>query len=189
MSAATGGGDCGSGALAAGVAKFVTINLPPGMNVVVKGIVVSLTGGVVAEIGGGKFANGAYTATFGYLFNYLSKPDDFLGPESSSFATQRRADPVYAPGEEPSDAKVWAASAVVIGAPIVAAGAVVAAPVIVENAALIWRIGTTAAKIYDLLTRPLPPTILNEPPPQPPAIIRQVPQAPPKGGVPPLKVN
>lgn len=33
---------------------------------------VSTVGGTASIIGGGKFANGAQTAAFGYMFNYLA---------------------------------------------------------------------------------------------------------------------
>lgn len=35
----------------------------------------SVVGGASAVLGGGKFANGAYTAAFGYLFNHCSNPN------------------------------------------------------------------------------------------------------------------
>ncbi|MDD5330561.1 MAG: hypothetical protein PHX38_11175, partial [Sulfuricella sp.] len=68
------GGDCGSGALAAGFGKFATQNMPS----VFKGSTgyelayVTVVGGTASVLGGGKFENGATTAAFGYLFNYLS---------------------------------------------------------------------------------------------------------------------
>jgi len=66
-SAAASGGSCGSGALAgaagAGAAPFVSKNfaLATAESAVV--------GGVASVAGGGKFANGAITGAFGYLFN------------------------------------------------------------------------------------------------------------------------
>jgi RHS repeat-associated protein len=65
VSNSVGGGDCGSGALSAVAAKVTTIATggdPVGA---------ILAGGVGAVVGGGKFANGALTATYGYLFNHL----------------------------------------------------------------------------------------------------------------------
>jgi hypothetical protein len=45
--------------------------------------VTTVVGGTVSVIGGGKFANGAAQAGFGYLFNHLgSSPEDSLTPAS-----------------------------------------------------------------------------------------------------------
>ncbi|MNQ42046.1 hypothetical protein D3C85_557410 [compost metagenome] len=68
------GGDCGSGALAAGVAAYGSANMPS----VLKGnfgyeiAFTSTLGGIASVAGGGKFANGAMTAAFGYIFNYCA---------------------------------------------------------------------------------------------------------------------
>jgi hypothetical protein len=72
-SAAASGGDCKSGALAAGFGKAATLAMPaiglgnahPGYQMAY----VSVVGGTASVIGGGKFANGAATAAFGYLYN------------------------------------------------------------------------------------------------------------------------
>ncbi len=71
ISAEMSGDQCGSGALAAGVAKAATFAID-GLDPIGKGIAVSVIGGTASTIGGGKFANGAQTAAYGYLFNELS---------------------------------------------------------------------------------------------------------------------
>jgi hypothetical protein len=73
-SAAASGGSCGSGALAAGFGKIATINMTStsfGGNHALRMAYVSVVGGTASVLGGGKFANGAQTAAFGYLFNEL----------------------------------------------------------------------------------------------------------------------
>jgi RHS repeat-associated protein len=70
VSASISGGSCGSGAIAAGFAKFASAELLSGVSdPVAKGIVVAAIGGTASVLGGGKFANGAATAAFGYLFS------------------------------------------------------------------------------------------------------------------------
>ncbi|KNZ32896.1 MAG: hypothetical protein AD742_09335 [Methylibium sp. NZG] len=61
-------GECGPSALAAAVGKGAT-ELSGGLGPVGKGLVTALAGGTASVIGGGKFANGAFQAGFGYLFN------------------------------------------------------------------------------------------------------------------------
>jgi RHS repeat-associated protein len=61
ISAEAGGGSCGRGAMSAVAGLEGTKYGPVGAIV---------AGGTVSAIGGGKFANGATTAAFGYLFNY-----------------------------------------------------------------------------------------------------------------------
>jgi RHS repeat-associated protein len=61
ISAAAGGGNCGTGALS-GVAGLA--GTPYGM------IGAMVAGGTASVLGGGKFANGAATGAFGYLFNH-----------------------------------------------------------------------------------------------------------------------
>jgi RHS repeat-associated protein len=76
-SAELGGGNCGQGALAAGFGKAMTIasrgfvqGFEPGFGRLAVGTTIAaFTGGIAAELGGGKFANGAQTAAMGYLFN------------------------------------------------------------------------------------------------------------------------
>lgn len=72
LSASISGGDCQSGALSAGFGKLATINMPGFVsgNRAFEMAYVSVAGGTASVLGGGKFANGAQTAAFGYLFNY-----------------------------------------------------------------------------------------------------------------------
>jgi len=68
VSAAAGGGQCGSGAMSAGLAQLsggLTKDWSFDAQLVAKAVV----GGTASVIGGGKFANGALTASFGHLFN------------------------------------------------------------------------------------------------------------------------
>lgn len=72
LSAEASGGDCGPGALSAGVTAAWTqsgIQFDSfGANLTVQ----STVGGIAAELSGGSFAQGAVTGAFGYLFNYCS---------------------------------------------------------------------------------------------------------------------
>ncbi len=65
LSASAGGGSCATGAASAVVGKLVTYATSGVQNPVVQGIIVAVSGG--------KFANGALTAGFGYLFNALQE--------------------------------------------------------------------------------------------------------------------
>jgi hypothetical protein len=77
VSGAVGDGGCGRGAASAVAGKFAT-NFSDG-----NFIATIVAGGTVSVIGGGKFSNGALTASFGYLYNYCSSVGDcakgFLG--------------------------------------------------------------------------------------------------------------
>src|SRR5262249_39241215 len=61
-------GRCGSGALSGAVGSFAG-PLLTGLSFESKLISTSVLGGLASVAGGGKFANGAVTAAFGYLFN------------------------------------------------------------------------------------------------------------------------
>jgi RHS repeat-associated protein len=65
---AVSGAGCGRGAAAAVVGKFAS-NLTYNANPVVGFAVATVAGGTASVITGGKFASGAKTAAFGYLFN------------------------------------------------------------------------------------------------------------------------
>jgi RHS repeat-associated protein len=74
ISAAMGGESCGRGALSAVAGKWAT-NATSGLGdgfgaEVARFTAAVVAGGVASEIAGGKFANGAETAAYGYLFNY-----------------------------------------------------------------------------------------------------------------------
>jgi hypothetical protein len=71
LMASTGGGTCGSGAAAGAVPAFAG-PLINGESFSVRALVLNTTlGGLAAVAGGGKFANGAVTGAFGYLFNQV----------------------------------------------------------------------------------------------------------------------
>jgi len=81
-SAAASGGNCGQGALAAGFGKLATVGMPTAFqeNHAYGMTYASVVGGTASVLGGGKFANGATTAAFGYLFNEMLHPRN-LSPE------------------------------------------------------------------------------------------------------------
>jgi hypothetical protein len=84
ISASMSGGNCGSGALSAGIADYAANNMPGAFNanIAAQTAYVAIVGGTTSVIAGGKFENGAQTAAFGYLFNelmhggYRNGPDD-----------------------------------------------------------------------------------------------------------------
>ena len=79
------GGNCGSGAVSAGFAEFAGPKLLTG-NIVADTAVHATLGGVGALAAGGKFANGALTGAFGYLFNCGLHPGTCLsGKAKDSF--------------------------------------------------------------------------------------------------------
>jgi len=68
-SASLGGGDCGAGALSAGVGSAWSNYGISFKGIPANVIVHAIIGGTASMLGGGKFENGAATAAFGYLFN------------------------------------------------------------------------------------------------------------------------
>ena len=73
---ATSGGKCGPGAAAAAFGKIAT-GLSEGIkSMPAQFAVTTIVGGTVSVIGGGRFANGAAQAGFGYLFNHGSLVSD-----------------------------------------------------------------------------------------------------------------
>jgi hypothetical protein len=70
-SAAASGGKCGAGALSGAAGSFDG-PLLAGLNPDAKLVATSVVGGLASVAGGGKFANGAVTAAFGYLFNEMA---------------------------------------------------------------------------------------------------------------------
>jgi hypothetical protein len=69
------GGKCGPSALSAAFSKLAT-PLTGQMNAVVGTFASAIIGGTAAKLGGGKFANGAMTGAFSYVFNErLTKKD------------------------------------------------------------------------------------------------------------------
>lgn len=84
VTAEASGGKCGAGALSASFAKAASFL--PGMGEITENarrgetvarfegtLISAVIGGTASVLGGGKFANGAQTGAFGYLFNQLSK--------------------------------------------------------------------------------------------------------------------
>lgn len=69
ISAAAGGGKCGSGAISAVFGKWST-NKFNFANDVARGAATVVAGGVGSVLAGGKFEDGARTAAYGYLFNH-----------------------------------------------------------------------------------------------------------------------
>lgn len=65
----------GRGALSAAFSKLATA-ITGQINPVAGTVVSAVIGGTAAELGGGKFANGAVTGAFGYLFNQLAHPSN-----------------------------------------------------------------------------------------------------------------
>jgi hypothetical protein len=69
---ASSGGQCGPGAAAAAFGKIAS-GLTQGLGEAAQFAVTTVVGGTVSVIGGGKFANGAAQAGFGYLFNEVGR--------------------------------------------------------------------------------------------------------------------
>ena len=77
-SAAASGGECAHGAVAAAIGKGVSLGLAEKFGTtwstqekVIGFIATSVAGGTASALSGGKFANGATTAAFGYALNHL----------------------------------------------------------------------------------------------------------------------
>jgi hypothetical protein len=82
VSSAAQGGSCGSGA-AAGAAGSAWSNYGVKYESLVANVVAhAVVGGTTSVLGGGKFANGAATAAFGYLFNECTH-SNCLGRDTS----------------------------------------------------------------------------------------------------------
>jgi len=86
ISASAGGGDCGSGAASAFVGKYTT-NATEGWGPGAQFAAATVAGGTVSVIGGGKFANGAMTGAFGYLYNSCSSGGNAPLPSRNSCMT------------------------------------------------------------------------------------------------------
>ena len=85
---ASSGGQCGPGAAAAAFGKIAT-GLTQGLGEAAQFAVTTVVGGTVSVIGGGKFANGAAQAGFGYLFNQAT------GDEPRPGAPALKGDPYH----------------------------------------------------------------------------------------------
>jgi RHS repeat-associated protein len=69
LNASVSGGDCGRGATTSGLTKLLSANIPVGNGIEANTVKYAVIGGTISVIGGGKFANGAVTGAFQYLFN------------------------------------------------------------------------------------------------------------------------
>jgi hypothetical protein len=78
------------GALSAAFSKFATVNGFVGKDAVSGTITSAIVGGTASVLGGGTFANGAQTAAFGYLFNYIAHAGQSGGNESIPVSEQER---------------------------------------------------------------------------------------------------
>jgi RHS repeat-associated protein len=101
VTSAASGGKCGPGALSAAVSKGLGVgDVTKSMNFVAGAAVSAVAGGTVSVLGGGKFANGAQTGAFSYLFNFLAHKTPVINPNgigedsaySLAFASQAEAD-------------------------------------------------------------------------------------------------
>lgn len=73
VTSVTSGGKCGPGALSAAFSQ-AALPLKSGLDPYSGTFVSAAIGGTASVLGGGKFANGARTAAYGYLFNCLGHP-------------------------------------------------------------------------------------------------------------------
>jgi Bacterial CdiA-CT RNAse A domain len=74
ITSVAGGGKCGQGAFTAGLGKLVSSHaIDFGNDRVLGTLQAAFIGGTLSVIGGGKFANGAQTGAFQYLFNQASR--------------------------------------------------------------------------------------------------------------------
>ena len=83
VSSAAGGGQCASGALSAGLGDLVVTEVGPllSQNIFVQAAVAGLGGGTGAALTGGRFGDGFFIASSGYLFNQAAHNGEG-GPES-----------------------------------------------------------------------------------------------------------
>ena len=101
VSSVASGGQCGSGALAAGFGEAVGPHIKFDSrvaNVVAR----SVLGGIGSVLGGGKFENGAVTAAFGYLFNECGHGGCGWGDTKVTITGNYAAGPVGQYGTYPS---------------------------------------------------------------------------------------
>jgi hypothetical protein len=70
--------------MAAVVGKGMTEALPNGVDWRVGGAMTAIAGGTASVIGGGKFANGAFQAGFGYLYNQVASSSRWQVSEGGS---------------------------------------------------------------------------------------------------------
>jgi hypothetical protein len=134
-----GGEGCARGAVSQVISKWVTVETRGLDSKALQFAAATMTGGAVSAISGGKFATGAQTAAFGYLFNELSHykgtPEERLalagydsGPGLKVSEATARTWGSYLPGTEAGDsaAQYWADLHVKTGNPLYAAPGVLA---------------------------------------------------------------
>jgi len=95
------GGQCGPGAIAAGVSKVASYGMQGAdLHWTTHGMATMVVGGTASVMGGGKFANGALSAGMGYLFNWCGTNacGDDDGDMSSPEGNRQGLD--SAPGDE-----------------------------------------------------------------------------------------
>jgi hypothetical protein len=80
VTSAAAGGSCGAGAASAGFAEAAGAFLPLPRDRYGGTIARGIIGGIASALGGGKFANGAVTAAFGYLYNHLQHSPEEISP-------------------------------------------------------------------------------------------------------------
>jgi hypothetical protein len=98
---ASSGGQCGPGAAAAAFGKIAT-GLTQDWGEAAQFAVTTVVGGTVSVIGGGKFANGAGQAGFGYLFNQMGgRGNRGQGPKQPGWGYEYpEVDHPFAPNDE-----------------------------------------------------------------------------------------
>jgi hypothetical protein len=115
-SAEAGGGSCGPQAFAAGAGAAVGPMV--GSNRFVGTSVSALVGGTAAALGGGKFANGAVTAAFGYLFNWSGDGGPYSRADLMGMGLSSNEQNAFLEGQQ--NGMLLGAA---VGVPIVAGGA------------------------------------------------------------------
>jgi RHS repeat-associated protein len=91
VSGAVNGEGCGRGAFSAAVSKWATIHTDGIKSDLARGIAVTVVGGTISRLTGGKFGNGAVSAAYGYLFNHKLSRNALrkaMGEESSDSAEE-----------------------------------------------------------------------------------------------------
>ncbi|MBN9409215.1 MAG: RHS repeat-associated core domain-containing protein [Burkholderiales bacterium] len=85
-----GGEKCGHGAMTAALSKAITSNLESTGDIRIDTVRSAMIAGVISEVGGGKFANGAVMGAFQYLFNQALTGRN--SPETKVLDAVRRGD-------------------------------------------------------------------------------------------------
>jgi hypothetical protein len=122
ISAATGGGHCKAGAMAAGFAEFAGPAVGDLGSIAANVTKSALLGGIGSSIGGGRFEDGAMTGSFGYLFNRLGHSGAEQAEQYREEHGITRSLGVHLPGTQAGDsaAQYWAGLHVATGNPLYA---------------------------------------------------------------------